>query len=300
MTIFLLLYVDDIIVASSSASAIFDLLAALQNDLALKDLGSLHYFLGIEVTQARDGLQLSQKKYTNDLLQRIGMVSCKPVSTPLATSTKLSTHDGDLLSSEDATKYRSIVGALQYLTLTRPDITYAVNKVCQYLHAPRSTHWTAVKRILRFLKHSIDYVFLIRSPSFTMVSAFSDADWAGCPDGRKSTGGFAVFLDPNLISWCAKKQKTISHSSTEAKYKAMADATAEVMWVQSVLHELCVPCPRSARLWCDNMGAKYLTSNPIFHGRMKHVEIDYDFVCDLVLRKMLDVRFISIKLLTGL
>jgi hypothetical protein len=293
VTIFLLVYVDDIIVASFSASAVSDLLDALQNDFALKYLGSLHYFLGIEVTQARDGLQLSQKKYTNDLLQRVGMVSCKPMSTPLATSTKLSAHDGDLLSSEDATKYRSIVGALQYLTLTRPDIAYTVNKVCQYLHAPRSTHWTVVKRILRFLKHSIDYVFLIRPSSSTMVSAFSDVDWVGCPDDRKSIGGFAVFLDPNLISWCTKKQKTVSRLSTEAEYKVMAHATAEVMWVQSVLRELCVPCPRSARLWCDNMGAKYLASNPIFHERMKHVEIDYHFIRSLVLRKMLDVRFIS-------
>jgi hypothetical protein len=173
VTIFLVIYVDDIIVASSSASVVCDLLGALQNDFAPKDLGSLHYFLGIEVTQAHDSIQLSQKKYTNDLLQRVGMVSCKPVSTPLATSTKLFAHDGDLLSSEDATKYHSIVGALQYLTLTRPDIAYAINKVCQYLHALRSAHWTVVKRILRFLKHSIDYVFLIRPSSSTMVSAFS-------------------------------------------------------------------------------------------------------------------------------
>jgi hypothetical protein len=111
-----------------------------------------------------------------------------------------------------------------------------------------------------------------------MVSAFSGADWAGCTDDRKSTEGFTVFLGPNLISWCAKKQKTVSHSSTEAEYKAMADAMAEIMWVQSVLHELQISGSRCARLWCDNMGAKYLASNPIFHSRMKHVEVDYHFV----------------------
>jgi hypothetical protein len=161
VTIFLHVYVDDIIVASSTASVVSDLLSALQNDFALKDLSSLHYFLGIEVKQTHDGLHLSQKKYTTDLLQRVGMIACKPVSTPLVTSTKLSTHDGDLLSSKDAMKYRNIVGVLQYLTLTHPDIAYVVNKVCQYLHTPRSVHWTVVKHILRFLKYSIDYVFLI-------------------------------------------------------------------------------------------------------------------------------------------
>jgi hypothetical protein len=97
-----------------------------------------------------------------------------------------------------------------------------------------------------------------------MVSAFSDVDWAGSSDDRKSIGGFAMFLGPNMISWCAKKQKTSSHSSTEAEYKAMDDATAEVMWIQTLLHELRVPCPHNARLWCDNMGAKYLASNLFF------------------------------------
>jgi hypothetical protein len=126
-----------------------------------------------------------------------------------------------------------------------------------------------------------------------MVSVFSDVDWVGCTDDRKSTGGFVVFLEPNLISWSAKKQKTISRSSTEAEYKSMVDATIEFMWIQSVLRELGVSCPRSARLWCDNMGAKYLASNPVFHGRMKHVEIDYHFVRDRVLQKLLDIRFIS-------
>jgi hypothetical protein len=200
ITVFLLVYVDDIIIASSSPDATTTLLHALQADFALKDLGPLHYFLGLKVTQAADGLYLSQQKYTADLLQRAGMTTCKPAPTPLSSSSKFSAHDGVLLSPEDATKYHIVIGALQYLTLTRPNISFSVNKVCQYLHAPISVHWTAVKRVLRFLKDTISSAFLIRRSSSTMISAFSDADWAGCTDDRKSTGGFAVFLGPNLIS----------------------------------------------------------------------------------------------------
>jgi hypothetical protein len=133
------------------------------------------------------------------------MLACKLAITPLSYSTKVSAHEGEFLSSEDATRYRSIVGALQYLTLTRPDIAYFVNKVCEYLHSLRSTHWTTVKQILQFLKQTIDFGLLIRPSSSTMVSAFSDANWAGCTDDRKYIGGFVVFLGPNLISRCAKK-----------------------------------------------------------------------------------------------
>jgi histone deacetylase 1/2 len=150
----------------------------------------------------------------------------------------LSKEDGTLLSSADATYYRSKVGALQYLTLTRPDLAFAVNKVCQFLHNPTTVHWTTVKRILRYIKGTIDIgLKIIKSVSLVM-SAFSDADWAGSIDDRRSTGGFAIFLGPNLLSLSARKQATVSRSSTEAEYKSLANATSEVIWLEALLKEL--------------------------------------------------------------
>jgi histone deacetylase 1/2 len=185
-----------------------------------------------------NGIILSQQTYISDVLHRVGMGDCKAVTTPLSTSEKLSLNEGEPLNDGDATRYRSIVGALQYVTLTRPDISFSVNKVCQFLHAPTTLHWTAVKRILRYLKHSMNLGLRLVKSESTLVSAFSDADWAGCPDDRRSTGGFDVFLGCNLISWSARNQSILSRSSTEAKYKSLVNATTKLIWVQTLFTEL--------------------------------------------------------------
>jgi hypothetical protein len=187
ISMFILVYVDDIIVASSTQETVIALLQDLKKDFSLKDLGELHYFFGIEVNKTNDGLLLTQEKYANDLWKRTGMSGCKPMSTPMSTSEKLTLHEGSQLGSRDTTQYRSIVGVLQYLTLTRPDIAFPVNKVCQFLHAPTMVHRAAVKRILRYLKSTTCLGIKFSKSSSTLVNGYSDVDCARCLDDRRST-----------------------------------------------------------------------------------------------------------------
>ncbi|KAJ0683370.1 putative RNA-directed DNA polymerase [Helianthus annuus] len=201
-------------------------------------------------------------------------------------------------------RYRQTVGALQYATLSRPDIAFAVNKVCQFMHAPTENHWAGVKRILCYLKGTVNLGLLFRhntgsrlqafsdSHWATSLTAFLDSDWAGCPVDRRSTGGYAIYLGSNLISWSAHKQRTVSRSSTEPEYKAIADTVAELIWLKSLLHELGL-ISKASTLWCDNLGATYLSANPVFHARTKHVEVDYHFVREQVTQGKLNVKFIS-------
>jgi len=182
----------------------------------------------------------------------------------------------------DATDFRSLAGALQYLTFTRPDIADAVQQVCLHMHDPREPHLAALKRILGYVRGTLHLGLLLRPTTSTDLVVYTDADWAGCPDTRRSTSGYAVFLGYNLVSLSSKRQNTISRSSAEAEYRAVANGVAEATWLHQVLLELHAPLRRAALVYCDKISAVYMTSNPVQHQPTKHIEIDLHFVRERV------------------
>ena len=291
---YLLVYVDDLILTGNQPYLIQSFITKLNAEFAIKDLGQLSYFLGLEVTYTKDGLFLSQSKYALDILKWANMVDAKSVTTPLAANAAFVT-SGDPF--DDPTTYRSLVGALQYLTITRPDISYAVNQVSQFLQAPTLAHFQSVKRILRYIKGTLSFglTFSHRTPPPALLG-YSDADWARCLETRRSTYGYSIFLGGNLVSWSAKKQPTISRSSCESEYRAMANTAAEIVWVTHLLRELHVLPPDRPTLLCDNQSAIFLSQNPISHKRAKHIDIDYHFVRELVSSGKLYTRFVPTKL----
>ncbi|GKE74395.1 ribonuclease H-like domain-containing protein, partial [Tanacetum coccineum] len=257
----------------------YQVIRSLHQEFAMTDLGPLNYFQGISVTRDFSGLFLSQKKYAIGILERAHMVNCNPSQTLVDTESKLG-GDGDPVS--DLTLYRSLAGSLQYLTFTRPDISYAVQQVCLYMHDPREPHFAALKRILRYIRGTLAYGLQLFSSSTTDLVAYSDADWAGCPTTRRPTSGYCVFLGNNLLSWSSKRQPTLSRSSAEAEYRGVANVVAETCWLRNLLHELHTPLSSATLVYCDNVSVVYLSCNSVQHQRTKHIEIDIHLVRDLV------------------
>ncbi|CAN1142265.1 Retrovirus-related Pol polyprotein from transposon RE2 [Linum perenne] len=289
-TTYILVYVDDLIITGSDTRFITTFIDTLAQTFSLKDLGQLHQFLGLDVTRVDNTLQLSQRHYISDILIRTHMDASSPVATPADPTTNL-TKLGEQFDNPKL--YRQTVGALQYATITRPDITYAVNRVCQYMHAPTVQHWQAVKRVLRYLNGTLNHCLKFTPTTATSLLAYSDAGWVSDKDDSRSQYGYAIYHGNNLISWTSRKQKVVARSSTEAEYRSLAYTTAELIWLQQLFGELHIHLDMSPLLLCDNVGAIFMSKNPVISTRSKHVALDFHFIREQVESRSLRINYIS-------
>ncbi|RVX15329.1 Retrovirus-related Pol polyprotein from transposon TNT 1-94 [Vitis vinifera] len=289
--IYLVVYVDDIVITGSDQDGIQKLKQHLFTHFQTKDLGKLKFFLGIEIAQSSSGVVLSQRKYALDILEETGMLDCKPVDTPMDPNVKLVPGQGEPLG--DPGRYRRLVGKLNYLTITRPDISFPVSVVSQFLQSPCDSHWDAVIRILRYIKSTPGQGVLYENRGHTQVVGYTDADWAGSPTDRRSTSGYCVFIGGNLISWKSKKQDVVARSSAEAEYRAMALATCELIWLRHLLQELRFGKDEQMKLIYDNQAALHIASNPVFHERTKHIEVDCHFIREKIASGCVATSFVN-------
>ncbi|KAG7559395.1 Zinc finger CCHC-type [Arabidopsis thaliana x Arabidopsis arenosa] len=269
-----LIYVDDLIISGDNKEGIISTKAFLKSTFDIKDLGELKYFLGIEVCRSPEGLFLSQRKYTLDLLHETGSMDAKPAKTPLEEGYKVDRKGEHDEKFQDAPLYRKLVGKLIYLTNTRPDICFAVNQVSQHMQAPTVYHWSMVERILRYLKGTSGQGIWMGKNSNTEIVGYCDADYAGDRMDRRSTTGYCTFIGGNLVTWKTKKQKVVSCSSAESEYRAMKQLTNELTWLKALLKDFGVEQDTPITMHCDNKAAIYIASNSVFHERTKHIEVD--------------------------
>jgi len=228
----IVIYVDDLIITGDSDVDISDLKKLLKQKFEMKDLGELRYFLGIEVIQSPKGIWLLQRQYALNKLSKYGMTGCKPISIPLEQNVKLSADEGDLV--EDTTMYRRIVHSLIYMTITRPNLSYAVGMVSQFMQTPRKPHLDAVRRILRYVKHTLQCGIFYETKSQLQVHGYTDANWASNVSDRRSTNDFMFSFGSGAVSWSSKKQPTVALSNTEAEYRGATIIACEVIWLQKI------------------------------------------------------------------
>ncbi|CAL1358977.1 unnamed protein product [Linum trigynum] len=289
--VILLIYVDDMIITGSDQDGIREVTEVLRNAFNLKEMGEVSYFLGLEIKRSANGLFVSQRKYILDLLESAQYTDCVPCSTPMEQNLKLSREEGDKL--KDQSLYRSLVGSLIYLTHTRPDISYAVQVVSQFVGVATHLHLAAVQRLLRYLKQTQDVGLLFPATGDPTIEAFADADYAGCLDTRKSTSGWCVRVGQALVSWRCRKQDRVSKSSTEAEYRSMSEVSSELVWLHRLLKELGVDCRVPMRIYGDNTSAIQIAVNPVMHDRTKHIEVHVHYIRQLVAEGLIQVGYLS-------
>eukprot|EP00253_Pinus_taeda_P027048 PITA_27048 len=245
----------------------------------------------LTVLQSKEGISLSQSKYACDILRHFHMEDCTPAPSPFQSGVKLSV---SCTSPEvDATLYGQLVGKLLYLTHTRPDLSFVVGLVARFMQNPRESHWKSPKRILRYVRGTVHFGIHYSAKAAPLLVGFTDSDWAGDPDDRKSTAGYVFTLGSGLITWACKKQAAISLSSAEAEYRGAVEASKEALWLRQILSEFGFEQQHPTTLWCDNQSAIQLCKDPVQHQRSKHIELHMHFIRKLIHDHVLEVQYCS-------
>lgn len=286
-----LVYVDDLIVCGNDATIITSFKAYLSRCFKMKDLGMLKYFLGIEVAHGPDGSFLSQQKYCLDIIEECGLSGSRLVDTPLEQNHKLLSSTSEQFDAPD--QYRRLVGRLLYLTHTRPELSYAVNILAQFMQVPLIDHWEAAQRLVRYLKSSPGQGIVLSSTAPLQINAYCDSDYNSCPKTRKSLTGYMVMLGDSPLIWKTKKQSRVSLSSAEAEYRAMAMTCKELLWLKEILSFLGVNHSQPMRLYCDSTAALHIAANSVFHERTKHIESDCHFIRDEIISENIATAYLS-------
>nr|CAH65957.1 OSIGBa0113D21.2 [Oryza sativa] len=254
---------------------------------------ALSYFLGLQIKQTPQGTFVHQTKYTKDLLRRFKMENCKPISTPIGSTAVLDPdEDGEAV---DRKEYRSMIGSLLYLTASRPDIQFAVCLCARFQASPRASHRQAVKRIMRYLNHTLEFGIWYSTSSSICLSGYSDADFGGCRIDRKSTSGTCHFLGISLIAWSSRKQSSVAQSTAESEYVAAASCCSQILWLLSTLKDYGLTFEK-VHLFCDNTSAINIAKNPVQHSRTKHIDIRFHFLRDHVEKGDVELQFLDTKL----
>ena len=286
----ILTYVDDLITATQGTAATTEIKQRLMSIFDARDLGEATFFLGMTITRDRENrtIKLAQERLTTDLLNNYGMLEAKPLSTPLSPNIKL-TKEGEPLDRETY-GYAQLIGSLMYLSVcTRPDISQAVGALARYMARPTIVHWQAAKGVLRYLAGTADYGITFGAPS-TGLEAYTDADFAGDIDTRRSTTGYIYILNGGAISWSSRLQQTVAASTTEAEYMAAASAIKEGLWLRKLFNDLRLET--SIIINADNQSAIKLLKNPVFSMRSKHIDVVYHFARERVARGEVSFKYI--------
>ncbi|GJQ99116.1 zinc finger, CCHC-type containing protein [Tanacetum coccineum] len=287
-------YVDDLIVTGNCDDDVKYFKQQMNKEFEMSDMGLLSYYLGIEVTQHEDGITLKQSAYARNLLLKAGMADCNPSKSPME-------HKEELTKDEEgvpvnATLFRSIIGGLRYLTHTRPDIAYAVGIVSRFMEKPTLKHLQAVKRILRYIKGTVDYgLVYTKYHKGDLITGYSDSNHARDVEDRRSTGGNVFYLEENLVTWGSKKQQCVALSSCEAEFMAATTATCQGIWVSRLVQEITGKKAGPFVLYVDNKSAIELIKNPVFHGRSKHIDLRYHFIRECVERGDVVIKHVCSK-----